>query len=54
MRKGAGYLVLLEDPPFFTTLELRSFTMLTPVDGIAHGRHSRRLFYYSNTGTGVV
>lgn len=33
------YLVLLENPPFFSPLELGSFAVLAPVDGIAHGGH---------------
>ena len=37
------YLVLLENPPFFSSLELGSFAMLAPVDGIAHGGHFSRI-----------
>ena len=33
------YLVLFENTPFFTALELASLLVIPSLDGIAHGRH---------------
>lgn len=33
------YLVLFENSPFLTALELASFTVLPSMDGVSHGRH---------------
>ena len=37
-REG-DYLVLFEDTPFLTALELASLAVLAPLDGVAHGGH---------------
>lgn len=42
-REG-DYLVLFEDTPFLTALELASLAVLAPLDGVAHGGHFGVLF----------
>jgi hypothetical protein len=37
------YLVLLEESPFFAFFWLSSFSVVAPLDGISHGRHSDSL-----------
>jgi hypothetical protein len=33
------YLVLLENTPFLTALELTTLAVVSPLDGVAHRRH---------------
>jgi hypothetical protein len=45
-------LVLLENTPFFTALELATLAVVSPLDGIAHRRHFERLSRFQSKRVG--